>query len=59
MERMMRGEEVFVDGKTYAICGDCRRVIRTNKPLLGSLHLCDEPPALTQQEMNRRVEGFT
>lgn len=60
MERMRGGEEVFVNGKVYALCPQCRQVIRMNKPLIGSLHLCttaESVPAATQQEMNRR-EGI-
>lgn len=29
-----------VDGKLFGICHDCGKLIRWNKPLLGSLHFC-------------------
>ncbi len=28
------------DGKPYGICQDCRKPVRVNKPLFGSLHVC-------------------
>jgi hypothetical protein len=36
------GEEIVIDGKRYARCKGCRQIIRTDKFLVGSLHLCDE-----------------
>lgn len=39
-ERLRRGEIIPVDGKLYALCRDCGNIVRINKPLLGSFHLC-------------------
>lgn len=27
-------------GKAYGVCADCKSVVRLNKPLFGSLHVC-------------------
>lgn len=29
-----------VGNRTYAVCGDCRTLVRINKPILGGLHVC-------------------
>lgn len=31
---------IVVQGKLYATCQTCGSLVRLNKPLLGSLHLC-------------------
>lgn len=36
------GEAIVLGGKTYARCADCRKIVRIDKPLFGSLHLCTE-----------------
>jgi hypothetical protein len=40
-ERLRRGEIVEVGGKLYAYCPECKKLVRVDKPFLGSLHLCD------------------
>lgn len=31
----------FVAGnKVYAVCGECGQMVRINKPILGSAHVC-------------------
>ncbi len=42
--RLARGEIVAVGGKMYALCSTCGNIVRINKPLLGSVHLCAPPP---------------
>lgn len=42
LDRLRPGQEVVVDGRRYARCATCRKVIRTDKFIIGSLHLCDE-----------------
>lgn len=36
------GIPVIVGGRQFAICKDCRQVIRLDKPLIGSMHFCAE-----------------
>jgi len=38
-----RGELLVVGGKIYALCGDCDSLVRINKPLFGSMHICLTP----------------
>jgi hypothetical protein len=30
----------FVNGKLYGVCDNCGEIVRINKPIIGSLHLC-------------------
>lgn len=39
---MAKGERVDRNGKRYAICSECRKVVRIDKPIIGNLHLCNE-----------------
>lgn len=34
------GEAVAIGGKIFARCAGCDQVVRVDKPLFGSLHLC-------------------
>lgn len=38
--RLKRGDIVIVRGKRYGLCAGCRQIVRLDKPLLGSLHIC-------------------
>ena len=38
---MKPGEIVLSGGKLYGLCPKCGKLVRINKPLLGSLHLCE------------------
>lgn len=40
IDELKKGGIVNMSGKHYAICPDCRRLIRVDKPLMGSYHLC-------------------
>lgn len=40
LRKMASGQFVDRGGKRYAICRECTKVIRVDKPLMGSLHLC-------------------
>jgi hypothetical protein len=42
LRRLVAGERIDRNGKRYGVCGECRTVIRLDKPIFGSLHLCDE-----------------
>lgn len=45
---------IVTNGKIYDYCSDCGRLVRLNKPILGSLHIC-----LTEEEKRykRSVEA--
>jgi hypothetical protein len=36
------GQAVAIGGKVFARCADCREIVRMDKLLFGSLHLCTE-----------------
>lgn len=38
------------DGKLYAVCPDCGQLVRINKPIIGSLHVC-----LSEEERRQGV----
>lgn len=38
---LVSGRAITRDGKVYAACAACHRVIRVNKPIIGSAHLCE------------------
>lgn len=31
---------IISNGKIYEVCDACGEIVRTNKPLLGSVHIC-------------------
>lgn len=37
------GEIVRVGNKLYGVCNDCHGIIRIDKPIFGSLHICEPP----------------
>ncbi len=39
-ERLRCGEIVNTGGKLVAMCQECGKIIRLDKPILGSIHLC-------------------
>jgi hypothetical protein len=39
--RMAQGERLDRNGKRYAMCSGCRTIIRLDKPILSSLHVCE------------------
>lgn len=34
---------LVLGGKVYEVCGKCGQIVRFDKPLLGSLHICVTP----------------
>ena len=34
------GKSIILRNKIYMVCSDCRKVIQTNKPIIGSTHVC-------------------
>ena len=40
IDRLCRGEPILRGDKMYAVCARCRKLVRVNKPFLGSLHVC-------------------
>ena len=47
---------IITNGKIYALCGKCGSLVRLNKPLLGSLHICDEDSKLEHHEKMKRAQ---
>lgn len=41
LTKLKPGQEILVDGKRYGRCAHCKKVVRTDKPIVGSLHLCE------------------
>jgi hypothetical protein len=39
--RMAKGERIDRNGKRYGMCSGCRIIVRLDKPIFGSLHLCE------------------
>lgn len=39
--RLRGGGFVDIGNKRYGVCQACRSVIRVNKPIFGSAHVCD------------------
>lgn len=39
--QLSRGAPVLIGSKVYRACGKCWSIVRINKPIIGSLHLCD------------------
>lgn len=37
---LIRGKPFIVGNKVMAVCSECGTLVRLDKPLLGSLHLC-------------------
>jgi len=53
---------IIAGGKIYDTCGDCGQLVRVNKPLFGSLHICRgsrgsdmDREAARERSANRRV----
>jgi hypothetical protein len=42
LDRLRLGQEIVVDGHRYGRCADCRKIVRTDKFLIGDLHLCSK-----------------
>jgi hypothetical protein len=36
------GQALTIGGKVFARCADCREIVRMDKPMFGSLHLCTD-----------------
>jgi hypothetical protein len=39
--RLAKGRAISRGNKIYAVCQDCKCVVRINKPLVGSMHSCE------------------
>lgn len=48
----------IIGGKLMAVCPNCSKIIRLDKPILGSLHACttEEEQRLYGREIARRYE---
>lgn len=40
--RLHAGEVVDRNGKRFRACGECAKVIRIDRPIWGSMHICVE-----------------
>lgn len=38
--KLSQGEFIDRNGKRFGMCNNCRTVIRVDKPLFGSIHIC-------------------
>jgi len=48
-ERMQRGEIITIGGKLMTICRDCGKLIRMDKPIFGSWHICATDEEIAQR----------
>lgn len=39
---LTNGEPVTIGSKVYALCMNCKRIIRVNKPITGDIHICTD-----------------
>lgn len=39
-ERPRLGVPFTIGGKVFVMCNKCRKLVRIDKPILGSIHLC-------------------
>lgn len=42
LHELVPGEVASIGNKIYAKCAKCMKLIRLNKPFIGSMHLCVE-----------------
>lgn len=40
---LARGEVIMRGSLAFGLCGECRKVIRVNRPFFGGMHLCASP----------------
>jgi hypothetical protein len=45
-------------GKTYSVCAGCSKIVRTNKPIFGSIHICatEEEQVAHRQAIRANVQ---
>lgn len=48
----------FINGKTYDVCGNCGKIIRTDKPIFGDIHLCDDGSMSREQLINKIADSI-
>ncbi len=46
------GKMFWIGRKLYGWCGGCRRLVRVNKPIIGSLHSCERTTPARQSGTN-------
>ncbi len=51
---------IIVGNKIYAKCAECGTLIRINKPLFGSMHIClsDEEIADRERKLTGKTDGL-
>ncbi len=52
LARLQQGYVIMVGHRALQMCSDCGKIVRINKPFLGSMHLCSEERA--EQERQAR-----
>lgn len=43
LSQLKPGQVVVINGKSYGRCADCDGIVRIDKWLIGSVHLCNPP----------------
>jgi len=46
---------IVIDNKIYAQCEDCRKLVRLNKPLFGSMHVCLSDEERSNLDFHRQL----
>jgi hypothetical protein len=41
VQKLSEGKTVQIRGNVYSVCDRCKRVVRVDKPLIGSAHFCE------------------
>lgn len=49
LEKLRKGKLVRIGNSVFGLCSDCLALIKVNKFIFGSLHLC-----LTEEELKRK-----
>jgi hypothetical protein len=39
--KMEPGRLYEIGGKVFSVCAKCKQIVRMDKPILGSLHICE------------------
>ena len=47
---MKPGELKIINGKLYGVCAECDKMVRVDKPILGSMHICVDNTAKSGKE---------
>ncbi len=42
LKKFLSGKFIDRNGKRYGMCQDCRKIIRLDKVIFGSIHVCEK-----------------